>query len=208
MIRGLFFDTITSYSSDVRENNKLWLEIEKRYSESGRHYHTLVHLDNLSRELIPFRNKFSNWHTIVFSIVYHDIVYNPLKSNNEEKSADFAVARLSRSSFPPTETERCKRIILATRAHQADADHDVNLFTDADLSVLGSETTDYFNYAAQIRKEYSVYPDFLYWPGRKKVLKHFLDMPSIFKTGEFRDRYEKKARLNLQSEFDSIGKSG
>jgi predicted metal-dependent HD superfamily phosphohydrolase len=39
---------------------------------------------------------------------------------------------------------------------------------DADLSILGKDLDTYLAYTKMIRKEYSIYPDFLYKPGRKK----------------------------------------
>ena len=55
-----------------------------------------------------------------------------------------------------------------------------------------------------IRKEYAIYPDMLYNPGRKKVLQHFLTMDTIYKTAVYRDRYEQKAKENLQRELELI----
>ncbi|HET7178254.1 MAG TPA: hypothetical protein VFI14_00955 [Chryseosolibacter sp.] len=52
-----------------------------------------------------------------------------------------------------------------------------------------------------MRREYSMYPDFLYRPGRRKVLQYFLDMERIFKTEEFASKFEKQARGNLEREL-------
>ncbi|GAB5525289.1 MAG: hypothetical protein Roseis2KO_31610 [Roseivirga sp.] len=81
---------------------------------------------------------------------------------------------------------------------------DTNYLTDIDLSVLGAAPEVYQNYTVAIRKEYSIYPGFLYKRGRKKVLKHFLEMEHIFKTELFREKYEDRARKNLQAELNSL----
>jgi len=78
------------------------------------------------------------------------------------------------------------------------------LFTDADLSILGQSWEVYFTYSKHVRKEYGQYPLFLYKKGRKKVLKHFLDMERIFKTDHFFELYEKHARVNLQRELEIL----
>jgi predicted metal-dependent HD superfamily phosphohydrolase len=93
---------------------------------------------------------------------------------------------------------------LATKHHQLSADEDVNYFTDADLSILGQDWGTYLDYAKKIRKEYRLYPDLAYKPGRKKVLQHFFEMESIFKTSGFRERYEAAARRNLQQELSIL----
>jgi predicted metal-dependent HD superfamily phosphohydrolase len=96
-------------------------------------------------------------------------------------------------------------MILATKEHQR-SDDETNLFTDADLSVLGADRETYLLYVQQIRAEYSIYPDILYNPGRKKVLEHFLNMENIFKTNEFRTKYESAARKNLEAEIRLLTK--
>lgn len=206
MIKTLFFEACRHYSSDESRAFSLWEEVEKKYSAAGRHYHNLLHLDNLTKELIPVKEQFNNWDTIVFSIVYHDVIYNVLKQNNEEKSADHAEKKLALIAAPAMEVQKCKAIILATKSHQVSDDSEVNLFTDADLSILGAPYAAYETYFKQIRKEYGIYPGLVYWPGRKKVLQHFLTMPRIFKTGYFFEKYETQARKNLASELRFIEK--
>jgi predicted metal-dependent HD superfamily phosphohydrolase len=203
MMKELFINSIRNFASDEGEQIIRWNEIEKNYSNPNRHYHNLTHLDNLAAELSPFKNRFSNWGVIVFAIVYHDIIYNTLKSDNEEKSADLAVKRLKEISFPKNLITQCKAIILATKRHEM-ADEETNLFTDADLSILGSEPKKYKLYTQQIRKEYKIYPSLVYNPGRKKVLSHFLKMEKIFKTKEFSMKYESQARMNLNEELSTL----
>jgi predicted metal-dependent HD superfamily phosphohydrolase len=59
-------------------------------------------------------------------------------------------------------------------------------------------------YFEQIRKEYRIYPDFLYKPGRAKALEHFLENKFIFQTEEFRKLYEEKARRNIEKEISLL----
>lgn len=89
------------------------------------------------------------------------------------------------AGFGQKRASRCYRHIMATKGHQLSADPDTNFFTDADLAILGQDEATYLNYRSAIRKEYRVYPDFLYKPGRRKVLPYFLGLPRIFKTEYF-----------------------
>lgn len=203
MIKDEFLKTVSSYTATPGEKDILWKEIETRYAEKSRHYHTLTHIESLMLELIPVKGSFTSWPVVVFATVYHDIIYKASKSNNEEKSADFAEERLRCIAVPPELIDRCRDFIIATKRHEP-FDSEIDLFTDADLSILGSDSTTYQSYTRQIRKEYSIYPDVLYKPGRKKVLLHFLDMPFIYKTEFFRDKYEDKARRNLEEELDEV----
>lgn len=199
MLREHFIDVVLHYATSQKAE-MLWQEIEACYHEHPRHYHTLGHLNSMLRELLPHQASFSNWHTIVFALVYHDAVYKSTKSNNEEKSAQLAEKRLAEITFPKAERACCVNFILATKKHLP-ADEETNLFTDADLSILGAAPDVYNVYVKQIRREYSLYPDFIYKPGRRKVLSHFLAMDKIYKTPSFQNRYEAQAKINLTAEL-------
>jgi predicted metal-dependent HD superfamily phosphohydrolase len=202
MIKEQFLISVEQFAKPD-QSNKLWIEIAKGYSASSRHYHTLSHLDNLVVLLHEQKIKFKNWNTIVLAVAYHDLVYNTLKSNNEEKSALLAEKRLKRLNYPSDEIDRCSKLILATKNHLP-GDDETNLFTDSDLSILGADPETYGKYCHQIRQEYKIYPDLIYIPGRKKVLAHFLSMTKIFKTDVFSERFEDKARVNLKSELQKL----
>jgi predicted metal-dependent HD superfamily phosphohydrolase len=201
MVKSLFIHAIDKYSNDRVLKHRLWKDIESRYSGFGRHYHTLAHLEHLANELFQHREKFINLDTIVFSIVYHDVIYNTLKKNNEVRSANYAKKNLSKISFPANQTDRCMSMILATKTHSITDDPEINLFMDADLSILGADQETYIIYTQQTRKEYFLYPDFMYRPGRRKVIEHFLSMSRIFKTDPFYNMYETQARKNLVTEL-------
>ncbi len=201
MLKATFLKLLHFYSSDVALNNKLWHDVENKYSDKKRHYHTLQHLENLLNELIAVKSEIQNWETILFTLFYHDIIYNSLKSDNEQKSADYAEQKMQTLSVPIEIIRNCKKQILATQSHVFSIDNDTNLFTDADLSVLGYSHETYTEYYQNIRREYNIYPDLVYNPGRKKVLLHFLNMDKIYKTPYFYNKYELQARNNLAQEI-------
>jgi predicted metal-dependent HD superfamily phosphohydrolase len=200
MIRNEFFKAVNTYSASADTSSNLWQEIERQYSDPSRHYHTMGHLQNLISELLPVQSRFKKWNVVVFAVVYHDVIYKVSKSNNEEKSAELAVKRLSGIAVPEDSIVRCKEFILATKRH-VQVDDEIDLFTDADLSILGANADAYRVYTKQIRKEYAIYPDLLNKPGRRKVLQHFLEMRHIYKSVYFRDKYEAAARQNLEVEL-------
>ena len=204
MLKETFIGLLTNYTDNDRLKNDLWTEIEKNYSSKKRHYHTLHHLDSLLAQLTDVKGEIQNWNTILFTIYYHDIVYNSLKSDNEEKSAELAKKRMKQISVSSDTIEFCKNQILATKSHIKSSDSDTNYFTDADLSVLGQTWETYSLYYKNVRKEYSIYPDFVYNPGRKKVLNHFLSMDRIFKTDIFYNKFEMQAKHNLQKEIELL----
>lgn len=141
---------------------------------------------------------------MLLAIVYHDFVYSATHKDNEERSARVMRDRMVKSGLPAPLIERTAFHILATKQHAPSNDPDTDLFTDADLSILGSSPERYHVYADQVRREYRRFPDLLYKPGRRKVLAHFLAMPRIFKTPYFWARFEEQARVNLNAELGGI----
>lgn len=192
------------YTDDIGLAETLWEEIQKSYSGQERHYHTLSHLEQVFRQLSEVQAQIQDWDALLFSLFYHDIIYDPSGSDNEEKSAALARERLQALSFPPERTARCVAHILATKGHEKSDDPDTNLFTDADLSVLGQSQKAYADYSQRIRKEYAIYPDELYNAGRKQALSHFLRMDRIFKTDHFFSNYEDQARRNMTRELQAL----
>jgi predicted metal-dependent HD superfamily phosphohydrolase len=192
---------LSKYSVGENLAIEIWNEIEISYSGKKRCYHTLTHLENLLHQLLAVKNYIQHWDTILFTLYYHDSVYNALQSDNEEKSARLAEQRMTRMAIPAEIITDCKAQILATKKHLDNTDTDTNYFTDADLSVLGTDWGSYSTYYKNIRKEYAVYPDLVYNPGRRKVLNHFLAMERIFKTNYFYTKFEQQAKENLQKEL-------
>jgi predicted metal-dependent HD superfamily phosphohydrolase len=204
MLKQTYIELVSKYTDNLSLINELWLEIEKNYTSKNRYYHTLHHLENLFLQLSEVKNELENWDTILFTLFYHDVIYNALKSNNEEKSADFAEKHLQQIDIPKVIIKHCKEQILATKSHIQSSDNDTNYFTDADLSILGQPWEVYTVYYKNVRKEYSFYPDLVYNVGRKKVLKHFLSMDNIYKTDFFYTQFEIQAKENLNKELELL----
>lgn len=200
----IYSKLISKFSND--ENLKLdyWQEIEKSYSQKNRKYHNLTHLENMILELESVKEEISDFDALLFSVFYHDIIYKATSKDNEEKSAELAKKRLEKINFSSEKILKTYNQILATKSHKKSEDSDTNFLLDADLAILGRDWKVYENYIQQIRKEYSIYPDFLYNPGRKKVLTHFLEFDEIFKTDYFKEKYEKIARENIKREISML----
>ncbi len=205
MLKNTFISLIANYTNSDILIDELWIDIEKKYSTKNRYYHTLNHLENLLKELLKVKGEIENWNVVLFTLYYHDIIYSSVNSNNEEKSAEYAEIQMNKLSIKVGLITSCKRQILATKSHSLSTEKDTNYFIDADLSVLGGSWEIYQEYCKNVRKEYSIYPDFIYNKGRKKVLTHFLEMKRIFKTDFFYKKYETQAKQNLQKEITLLG---
>lgn len=183
-------------------------EIYRKYRTSGRHYHTLVHIRDLLLLSAEFRNSLADPDLVDAAILYHDIVYNVWRTDNEERSAALARKRLGSLNMPVGKVEKVELFIIATHLHSLPpdltGDRDAQFFLDFDMAVLGAAWEHYFNYIRQIRREYHIYPEMLYRSGRRKFLQNSLQAPVLFHTPEFRSIYELKARENMARELELL----
>ena len=141
--------------------------------------------------------------TVRFSIWFHDLVYKSTNKDNEYKSAVLAKKMLESFSCTSEEIQKVYDFIMSTKNHQIlDSSNSDNAYLlDFDLSILGKPWKEYQNYTQQIRKEYKIYPNFLYNRGRKKVLRSFLNRDSLYFTEKYRTLYEAQARENVKREI-------
>ena len=179
-LKEIYSDLLLNIGFSANEIQQNWLDLEKAYSKKSRHYHNLTHLKEMIASFETYRDKLQNPKEVLFSIFYHDFVYSASKKDNELKSAEYALAIL------PQNVNLNKQLVFdaicATQQHQQNAIEDINWLIDFDLKILAKDWDDYKIYFEQIRKEYRIYPDFLYKPGRVKALKHFLENNFIFQT--------------------------
>lgn len=193
---------LTEIGFETAAINQYWLDLEKSYSSKSRHYHNLKHIETMVHAFDGYKAHLQFPNEILYGIFYHDIVYDATRKENELKSAILAVEKLP--DHASIDKNLVYEAIMATKMHQKNNIEDINWLIDFDLIILAEDWDIYKNYCQQIRKEYKIYPDFLYNPGRKKALKHFLKSEFIFQTDLFREKYEAKARENIQREIDEL----
>lgn len=144
--------------------------IMKKHTESQRFYHNTAHLVSLFKNLdlldLPKHKKAF----LSMMIFFHDLEYNPMAKDNEEKSAqawlNFA------SGFTNHLSDLGSEIILATKNHAtAPSKELLDLFLDLDLSILGASPSEFEEYEDNIRLEYGFVPDSIYEVERAKIMK-------------------------------------
>ncbi|MGO4293714.1 HD domain-containing protein [Chitinophaga sp. RAB17] len=204
-LRAPWTQTNFPYTDDLMFINQSYVTMMMAYQEEKRHYHDISHILQLVSLQQAYTDRILDNEVVLFSIFFHDIIYNAQRSDNEEMSAAAAVTHLRKIGFPAEKTTAVNDFIIATKTHiNPQNNPDLDYFLDFDLQILGASPEAYQQYTRQIRQEYSIYPDLLYKPGRKRVLQHFLEMPAIFRTPVFRELYEESARNNIQAEIDTL----
>lgn len=202
----------TVFPGNTAQRHSEWERIHKAYTGPKRHYHNLSHLQQMFTELGHYPEPIAQPEALDIAIFYHDLVYNPLRKDNEAASARLAATALQ--AIEPAQPEQYKnttlpipkitRWITATKDHRIPAGHtdpDLAVLLDIDLCILGSSEAEYATYAANVRREYSIYPDLLYYPARKKAMRTFLERDNIYRTAFFRAKYEAQARKNIRNEI-------
>nr|WP_315151372.1 hypothetical protein [uncultured Flavobacterium sp.] len=192
-------ELLVSIGVNPNEINHLWQNLKKAYSGKSRHYHNLNHLQDMIELFDLYYSNLKNPNEVLYSIFYHDYVYKATRKDNELKSAELALAILpdSISLNKPFVFD----VICATKLHQHNEIEDINWLIDFDLKILSKDWEDYQTYCNQIRKEYKIYPNFLYKPGRKKALEHFLEQEFIYKTEVFQKLFDEEAKNNIKREI-------
>jgi predicted metal-dependent HD superfamily phosphohydrolase len=183
-------------------------EMVRAYREPHRHYHTLDHVAALLALLDRHTEAGRDRDVLTLAIMFHDVVYDPMRQDNEEASASLASNRLRHLGFSEETVAKVARCILATRHRQdaaASGDADIALLLDLDLAILAAPPGEYRAYAQAVRREYAAIPDALYRPGRRRVLEGFLARERIYQTERLRALWEVPSRTNLAAEMAELG---
>lgn len=182
-----------------------WADLVGRWSEPHRRYHGLAHLVAVLAVLDSAHAPVTDLDAVRLAAWFHDAVYDPTRTDNEERSAALADAMLPGLGVEPSRVAEVHRLVLVTRTHLYDAaDTDAALLCDADLAVLGTPAAAYVGYANAIREEYAHVPDDAFRTGRAAVLQALLAREVLFGTTALH-HLEEPARRNLQAELVVLG---
>ncbi|MBW4507685.1 MAG: hypothetical protein KME64_14395 [Scytonematopsis contorta HA4267-MV1] len=197
------------YQVEPASSQKIFDEIVAAYSSNERHYHNLLHIQQVLKTASILKPLAFNFPTIQIAIWFHDFVYDPKAKDNEEKSAEYAFIYFKNLNIPLSIINDVVNMILNTKNHYAcPKDIDSQILIDSDLSILGSESLEYKAYARAIRLEYAWVSDTEYQIGRTKVLQKFLQRERIYFTEFAFKMFEFKARENINNEIFNLSQPG
>ncbi|MET9348696.1 HD domain-containing protein [Streptomyces termitum] len=184
------------------------LDLLARWAEPQRRYHTTAHLravlDRVD-ELTDQGGEGGELELVRLAAWFHDAVYRPNRSENEERSANLAERALTEAGLTAHEVAEVARLVRLTTTHDpADGDLNGETLCDADLAVLAGDPDTYRGYAAAVREEYGFVPDDAFREGRAAVLRHLLDLPRLFRTPYGAAAWEERARANMEKELAEL----
>lgn len=192
--------------------------LREAYASPPRAYH---HFGHVVETLAHHRSVADGpgWHApreTRLALLYHDAIYVPGRKDNEARSADLARDHLRR--WPPDEAvdvERIAALILLTARHGglrrgdfpgSPEGEDTRRFLDCDMAILGAPSDAFAAYDRAIAEEYRAVPRWLYRRKRRAFFRMLLDSERIFLSDFFHDRFEARARRNLETVLATGGK--
>lgn len=172
------------------------------WAEPQRHYHTTAHLAQCLA--IYDRNPLRDAQVEV-ALWFHDAIYDPQASDNEERSAAWARTVAEQAGLSGETIEVIAQCILATRHRAPPTTRSEALTLDVDLAILGATRRRFDRYDAAVRAEYAWVPLATYRQERARILDRFASRDDLFTTRWFRQRYATRARVNLRRALRHLG---
>lgn len=177
----------------------------ERWAEPQRRYHTTAHLAAVLGHIDTLSGHAADADAVRLAAWFHDAVYRPDRSENEERSAVLAERALPEAGVPDATTAEVARLVRLTVTHDpAPGDTNGEALCDADLAILASPPKEYAEYAARVREEYGFVPDEAFREGRAAVLRQLLELPRLFRTPHGAAEWEARARHNLATELELL----
>jgi len=173
-------------------------ELQRRYGEPQRHYHTMQHLGECLAWFEREKAQAERPAEVALALWFHDAIYDVHAHDNEARSADWARQALLEAGVNTNAAERVHALVMATRHDAVPEGRDAELLIDIDLSILGAARTRFDEYERQVHAEYAFVPDEIRLPRRREILQRFLDRKAIYATPRMHAQLEAQARINLQ----------
>ncbi|MFF8972383.1 hypothetical protein [Streptomyces sp. NPDC014995] len=176
-----------------------------RWREPQRRYHTLAHLTAVLDHVDTLAGYADDPDVVRLAAWFHDAVYLPDRSENEERSARLAERALPEAGLPDAKTAEVARLVRLTVTHDPGGDdRDGQVLCDADLAILAAPPSAYAAYTAAVRAEYHFVPNEAFREGRAAILRQLLALPRLFRTPHGAREWEATARYNLRGELDLL----
>ena len=236
-MKSRWLELARKFGIDDASAESVWFDLVAAYGADGRFYHNLTHVQhalhiavqlqevaqlekanaeaqsrrekrekNLPRNLRKFA-KSVDIIAVQLAIWFHDVVYDPRRSDNEAQSAAYAERVLRLLGVPDEMLAKVSNLILATKGHEAPTPNaNVFVILDADLAILSAPPDQYDAYAHAIRQEYSFVPDEAYRAGRTAVLQKFLARAPFYFTEWMREWGDTAVYQNLSRELAELNK--
>ena len=230
-LSGASTPPISEYAFGARNTvipNNIFRIVSHKYTETHRFYHDVSHINNMCSLLMmsDVRDDIKRNTALQLAILFHDVIYDPKSSENEENSVRFMFSLIDLLGMSgigtggdicdPEVLEQAAFMILSTKKHVLTKDEDAegiyddypdlkeltSIFLDLDLSVFNPDRYEsgyvMDDYEDRIRKEYRFVPDEEYYPARIKILQSFANREKIYFSDIFGSEANNNAKASLK----------
>jgi predicted metal-dependent HD superfamily phosphohydrolase len=176
----------------------------KAGSFHSRHYHTTAHINNLFKaaalyfpeNMAPLGTSLTS--SELLGILFHDIVYCPEQTQNEQRSVDLMIGIMEAYGVVISEVCWASRIISETANHLKEVrDESTHAVLDLDLSIFADSWEVFLDNNGLIEKEFLNVTN----EQRADFFQKLLDKPKIYYK---LTQLEAKARENLQKQISLL----
>lgn len=143
------------------------------WNESHRHYHTLDHLNDIIDQINENKSKFDEmeYEKLLLTAIFHDCVYDPMSSQNEEKSANFLLeCAIDKKNEDILEIYDA---IIDTKNHDSDTEL-AEVFNQFDMNIVERNFDELLEWENGIYEEFKIVGD-IYKENRLLFLESLLD---------------------------------
>jgi predicted metal-dependent HD superfamily phosphohydrolase len=175
----------------------------RHYCEPHRLYHNIGHIGACLGQLDLALDHVADPMAVELALWFHDVIYDPHAPDNERQSAEYW--RIHANGFvAPELVDKVHELILLTIHDEEPAEPSGQYLVDIDLSGFGQDRSLFERDGDSIRREYPHLSDRRYYANLFRFLKPMLERPNVYRTAFFRERYEARARMNIQRELARI----
>jgi predicted metal-dependent HD superfamily phosphohydrolase len=189
-----------------------WAELDARYGEAHRAYHTWRHIDEIFERLASLSNVAKRRDIIIAATFWHDAVYD-LRDEDGARRADRDNVRASADLFrrytalSAGEASAVEDLIMGTADHlhaRPDIErypgyyNDFDLFLDLDLGSLASPWDQFETNLHKLRFENAMTAEADFYREQIAMLTRFREQDALlFRCKETRQRWSRDAAANL-----------
>lgn len=175
-ICNLFFESEWDYVSRFGWSKGNIITFLDWWQQPHRHYHTLDHLYSVLDQIEHLHPAEYDKSLLKVAALFHDVVYDPRKKDNEELSAQLFMCSILDDSVRENSgvVKKIAQVIRNTALRKSD-DLLSQKLIDMDYSILASDDVALIEYERGIFKEYQWTSVKEYVEGRKAFLKSLLD---------------------------------
>lgn len=179
-------------------------KLVQAYSEPGRYYHTLEHIECCLGLFEDIKDIADNADALALSLWFHDAIYEPGADDNEQRSANWFMDE-TRGIFDDSFRNIVNAQIMATlHCCNEIKDHDTRLMIDIDLSSFGMPWPIFLRDSENVRKELPQLTDAEFYPKQCAFSQRLLEKSRFFQSDYFYEHYEAQVRKNLSNYYHHV----